>query len=49
MILWKDLSHDEKIAALQNVAGIKHIPPQAVEKAFYKCWLSGQQEVKTFV
>ena len=32
MILWKDLSHDEKIAALQNVAGIKHIPPQAVEK-----------------
>lgn len=32
MIYWKDLSRDEKIAAIQNVAGIKHIPPQAVEK-----------------
>ena len=29
---WRDLSKDEQIAALQNVAGIKHIPPQAVEK-----------------
>ena len=32
MINWTDLSKDEQIAALQNVAGIKHIPPQAVEK-----------------
>ena len=32
MINWRDLSKDEQIAALQNVAGIKHIPPQAVEK-----------------
>lgn len=32
MINWRDLSKDEQIAALQNVAGKKHIPPQAVEK-----------------
>jgi hypothetical protein len=32
MMNWRDLSKDEQIAALQNVAGIKHIPPQAVEK-----------------
>ena len=32
MINWRDLSKNEQIAALQNVAGIKHIPPQAVEK-----------------
>lgn len=32
MIHWRELSRDEKIAALQNVAGTKHIPPQAVEK-----------------
>lgn len=32
MIHWSELNRDEKIAALQNVAGTKHIPPQAVEK-----------------
>ncbi len=29
---WRELTKDEQIAALQNVAGTKHIPPQAVEK-----------------
>lgn len=32
MTNWNELSYNEKIAAIQNVAGIKHIPPQAVEK-----------------
>lgn len=32
MINWRELTNDEQIAALQNVAGAKHIPPQAVEK-----------------
>lgn len=32
MTNWNELSNNEKIAAIQNVAGIKHIPPQAVEK-----------------
>ena len=32
MINWRELTKDEQIAALQNVAGAKHIPPQAVEK-----------------
>ncbi len=32
MINWRELTKDEQIAALQNVAGTKHIPPQAVEK-----------------
>lgn len=32
MTEWKELTRDEQIAALQNVAGLKHIPPQAVEK-----------------
>ena len=32
MTNWRDLTKDEQIAALQNVAGAKHIPPQAVEK-----------------
>ena len=32
MMNWRGFSKDEQIAALQNVAGIKHIPPQAVEK-----------------
>ena len=32
MINWRELTTDEQIAALQNVAGLKHIPPQAVEK-----------------
>jgi hypothetical protein len=32
MIIWRELTRDEQIAALQNVAGTKHIPPQAVEK-----------------
>lgn len=32
MVHWKELNRDEKIAAFQNVAGTKHIPPQAVEK-----------------
>lgn len=32
MTNWRELSKEEKIAALQNVAGTKHIPPQAVEK-----------------
>lgn len=30
--MWSDLTKDERIAALQNVAGVKHIAPQAVEK-----------------
>ena len=29
---WRDLKKNEQIAALQNVAGKKNIPPQAVEK-----------------
>ena len=29
---WNELDNNEKIAAIQNVAGIKHIPPQVVEK-----------------
>ena len=32
MIHWNELSRDEKIAALQNVAGTMSLPPQAVEK-----------------
>ena len=32
MINWRELTTNEQIAALQNVAGAKHIPPQAVEK-----------------
>lgn len=32
MTEWRQLSRDEQIAALQQVAGQKHIPPQAVEK-----------------
>lgn len=32
MTEWQELTRDEQIAALQNVAGLKHIPPQAVEK-----------------
>ena len=32
MTNWRDLTKDEQIAALQNVAGAKQIPPQAVEK-----------------
>lgn len=32
MINWRELTRDEQIAALQNVAGKKYIPPQAVEK-----------------
>ena len=32
MTNWNELNNDEKIAAIQKVAGIKHIPPQAVEK-----------------
>jgi len=32
MINWRELSRDEQMAALQNVAGVKHIPPQAIEK-----------------
>ena len=32
MTEWKNLTKDEQVAALQQVAGQKHIPPQAVEK-----------------
>ncbi len=32
MTEWKSLTADEQTAALQQVAGIKHLPPQAVEK-----------------
>lgn len=32
MIKWRELNKDEQIAAIQNVAGMKNIPPQAVEK-----------------
>lgn len=32
MTNWRELTKDEQIAALQNVAGRKMIPPQAVEK-----------------
>lgn len=32
MTSWYELTKDEQIAALQQVAGVKHIPPQAVEK-----------------
>lgn len=32
MTSWYELTKDERIAALQQVAGVKHIPPQAVEK-----------------
>jgi len=32
MINWRELTTNEQIAALQNVAGAKHIPPQAVEQ-----------------
>ena len=32
MTNWRELTKDEQMAALQNVAGTKHIPPQAVEK-----------------
>lgn len=32
MTAWKDLSKDEQVAALQQVAGMMHISPQAVEK-----------------
>jgi hypothetical protein len=32
MTEWKSLTDDEQTAALQQVAGIKHLPPQAVEK-----------------
>ena len=32
MTNWRELTKDEQIAALQYVAGIKNIPPQAVEK-----------------
>ena len=32
MVKWLELTKDEQIAALQQVAGKKHIPPQAVEK-----------------
>lgn len=32
MTAWKDLSRDEQVAALQQVAGMMHISPQAVEK-----------------
>lgn len=32
MTAWKELTRDEQMAALQNVAGQKQIPPQAVEK-----------------
>ena len=32
MTNWRDLTKDEQLAAMQNVAGAKHIPPQAVEK-----------------
>jgi len=28
MINWRELTRDEQIAALQNVAGKKYIPPQ---------------------
>ena len=29
MTEWKNLTKDEQVAALQQVAGQKHIPPQA--------------------
>ena len=32
MTEWKNLTKDEQVAALQQVAGQKHIPPQAAEK-----------------
>ena len=32
MINWRELTRDEQIAALHNVAGKKYIPSQAVEK-----------------
>lgn len=32
MIHWNELSIDERIAALQNVAGTMSLPPQAIEK-----------------
>lgn len=32
MMEWRKLTKDEQLAALQNVAGQKQIPPQAVEK-----------------
>ena len=32
MTEWRELTMDEQIASLQNVAGLKQIPPQAVEK-----------------
>ena len=32
MTNWRELTKDEQVAALQNVAGRKMIPPQAVEK-----------------
>ena len=32
MINWTELSKEEKAAAIQNAAGVKGIPPQAVEK-----------------
>ena len=35
MTEWRNLTKDEQVAALQQVAGQKHIPPQAVEKDLY--------------
>lgn len=32
MTEWWNLTKDEQVAALQQVAGQKHIPPQAAEK-----------------
>ena len=32
MMNWMNLTKEEQVAALQQVAGQKHIPPQAVEK-----------------
>ena len=32
MTEWRELTRDERVAALQQVAGLRHIPPQAVEK-----------------
>ena len=35
MINWRELTTNEQMAALQNVARKRHIPPQAVEKDFW--------------